>query len=1351
MKVKNKLKGKIIVGIAIITVLSILSSNMLNIVHATSTMQKNDSAQTVTIKDNYGRTISLTNPTNPTAIKNLEGLSSENGVQYEKVDLSNENEESSAGGNEGSNIGTVGTISTDEMTRLRDTLLSKNQFSDPAYSFSFTLDENTVMQPWKDVNITEYKKDDTDITFFPDSEDKNSKFGVYIYNAGLYLDSEGKVHNINLKLTFSWETWLINNQNQYPYINIRTYSKGQKKYGLYFSFCNMTYATKIDIYEGDPTNDNNKIKINMNIKLVDIDDRQFFGVGKFNGEEKIGLSNHINKIQYTSDSNVYTDITPEENYDDYVWFYSKEGDRNNIIQDSVRLELKEVNSFSFVNGTKCDPCSFNYGDRMYLTAREYYDFSYFTPGDYSDFNNAVANPTNNIIKSFIQYLTNDATSPPAMVGYFTNEPFYPYDLSKPIERIDDKNETNVTTNEIGKSEDYTYKVYHYVPSASDLWYYSSYSINAPIPEAVEYKDAKVYEVTLDSNGKEKLTDVSSKFMFLNPDNIISAIAKQNNNTTTGISNSISPDSGFYSKIYLMKINVKEKDYSTKSTSSEESEDKLSKTYQVDHQSSVGAKIVSSSTTLHQDTNPVSTNYKEIKIPITKVWNDNSNAAKLRPAEVTFNVKNPAGDIVSTGTIKSDTNKANSDYIPLRNENEEIIAYTVAEQPVTNYTGKVTYTRDENNILTGATITNTLSASFKITTRVDGTGGTISGSGQNPYETVEAGKNSTKDITITPNSGYQIKSITINSKTQQLPTNVKNPYTLNKFTNMYEDKEVVVQFEPIPKATGIVNYYLKGTEQKIKESKNLTNLTIGSNLAAETYKENIQHYTYDSASPSSITVNEDSSKNVLNLYYTLNKYGYTIEYYYDGVIDNSLTETGTAELNSEITYKPNTKNGTYILQNTNPSSGRIKMTDDSDKNIIKVYYVKKPEEPTTYTYSVEYYYDNVKDESATETGSAKLGDKITTYKDKSRNGTYELDSENTNKTVPLTIKETNNIMKIYYVKKPEEPNNVNYTIYYYYDGVKDETATDTGSAKINTEITYTEKNKNGTYKLVNVNPTSGKIQITEDEKKNIINVYYEKIKEETTDAKITTKYIDKETGKEISDSKTENTKIGEKYNTEKKDIEKYSYVSDSGNTTGTVDKPEIEVIYYYEPVREIIVKYVDKQTGEEIAEPSTNNGKTGDKFDITSKKQEINGYTLIEEPTEKEATYGKDPQTFTYYYAKNSKIIIRYVDEDTGEQIEKEVEKTGYIGETFDINGSEKNISGYYLVQEPKVKTGNYTENEQILTYYYRKDPGLANKPIPKTGMNEVVRNTSIIALLIVLSNGLRLFVRYKKEEKRSIK
>ena len=1205
MKKKNKLTRRITSIVALIALITIFGSGILNNVQAnTSQMSKNNN--NLQIYDFYENEVNINANIGHHLLKDLIPVEDElftmpgNRVNYEKINMANQ------------------------------------KTSDSKYGFSFTLGENTKMEVWKDgfTNSIEYKKlrgtekenECKDIVFFPTNYNQSGKFGVYIYNAGLYSyndeeTNDSKICNIGLKLTFSWEDWKVDGVQQFPFINVRTYSEGSKQYGLFFSFTNMSYATNIEIFEGDPKN-GTKRNIDMNMTLIDIDDRQFFGVGKFNNEGEDGLKNHINKIQFTNDSNVFSDNMPNNHYQDYVWFYANTDNttnHTNVIQDSVRLELKDVNSFSFVTGTKHDPCSYHYGNRYYLNSEDGEQF--YSQVDYAA--KMAKDGDKSIEKTIKKYIgviededLNNATYPTfAMVGYFKNEPFYTYDLSKPIERVNDnKPNQDLTSNEIGKKEPYTYKIYHYIPNAANglstavgsgvaltqSQYLNEYKFTTNIPSEADHKvttadkkTVKIYKLTVDKDGKEQQNDVTEKFTINDTGTKITATAKLDE---FEIIDPADPEkkkkiNEFYNNTYLFTIDVEENNFNK---SPKVTVNNNTKTYLVNHFSTVsGISKIDSVQLIDQNTNPVGTNYKEIQIPITKIWNDNSNVAQLRPAEVTFNVKNPAGKTVSTKTINANTNSVYSDFIPLRNENEEIIAYTVDEQPVTNYSKKIEYTKN-NGQITKVTITNTLN-----------------------------------EIPKTPN--------------------------------------------------------------------------------------------------------------------------YKIMYYYDGVIDNSLTETGTAEIDSEITYTPNSKNGTYVLKETNPSSGKIKMTDDSDKNIIKVYYVKKPEEPTTYTYSVEYFYDTVKDDSATETGSAKLGDKITTYKDKSRNGTYELDSENTNKTVPLTIKETNNIMKIYYVKKPEEPNSVNYTIYYYYDGVKDETATETGSAKLNTEITYTEKNKNGTYKLVNVDPTSGKIKITEDKDKNIINVYYEKTKEEITDAKITTKYIDKDTGEEIAESKTENTKIGEKYNTEKKDIENYSYVSDTGNTTGTVDKPEIEVIYYYEPIREIIVKYVDKQTGKEIADSSTNNGKTGDKFDITSKKQEINGYTLIEEPTEKEATYGKDSQTFTYYYAKNSKIIVRYVDEDTGEQIEKEIEKTGIVGQKYDISDTEKNISNYYLVKRPDSLTGKYTENEQIFTFYYRRDPGLANKPIPKTGMNEIIRNTSIIALLLVILNGLRVFVRYKNEEKRSIK
>ena len=87
---------------------------------------------------------------------------------------------------------------------------------------------------------------------------------------------------------------------------------------------------------------------------------------------------------------------------------------------------------------------------------------------------------------------------------------------------------------------------------------------------------------------------------------------------------------------------------------------------------------------------------------------------------------------------------------------------------------------------------------KITTEVDGIGGTITGEGQTPYETVLHGNNSINDIIVTPNYGYEIESITINGVEQNLEdyTIWEDEYDnlLAKFENVIEDKHIVVKFK-----------------------------------------------------------------------------------------------------------------------------------------------------------------------------------------------------------------------------------------------------------------------------------------------------------------------------------------------------------------------------------------------------------------------------------------------------------------------------------------------------------------------------------------------------------------------------
>ena len=44
--------------------------------------------------------------------------------------------------------------------------------------------------------------------------------------------------------------------------------------------------------------------------------------------------------------------------------------------------------------------------------------------------------------------------------------------------------------------------------------------------------------------------------------------------------------------------------------------------------------------------------------------------------------------------------------------------------------------------------------------------------------------------------------------------------------------------------------------------------------------------------------------------------------------------------------------------------------------------------------------------------------------------------------------------------------------------------------------------------------------------------------------------------------------------------------------------------------------------------------------VTEDKKEIPGYTLIEEPEEPTGTYKEEKQEKVYYYAKNTKVIVK---------------------------------------------------------------------------------------------------------------
>ncbi|MBR2705437.1 MAG: hypothetical protein IKE91_08205, partial [Clostridia bacterium] len=102
--------------------------------------------------------------------------------------------------------------------------------------------------------------------------------------------------------------------------------------------------------------------------------------------------------------------------------------------------------------------------------------------------------------------------------------------------------------------------------------------------------------------------------------------------------------------------------------------------------------------------------------------------------------------------------------------------------------------------TELTINNTIKK-FIITTdikEIDGVkGGTITGEDEKPYETVDYAESSTKAISIVPDEGYVINSITINDEDFVFVPESDGTYTFaaGYFSNMDEDKNIVVSFSP----------------------------------------------------------------------------------------------------------------------------------------------------------------------------------------------------------------------------------------------------------------------------------------------------------------------------------------------------------------------------------------------------------------------------------------------------------------------------------------------------------------------------------------------------------------------------
>ena len=212
------------------------------------------------------------------------------------------------------------------------------------------------------------------------------------------------------------------------------------------------------------------------------------------------------------------------------------------------------------------------------------------------------------------------------------------------------------------------------------------------------------------------------------------------------------------------------------------------------------------------------------------------------------------------------------------------------------------------------------------------------------------------------------------------------------------------------------------------------------------------------------------------------------------------------------------------------------------------------------------------------------------------------------------------------------------------------------------------------------------------------IYYYKIKEYP----YTVKYVDKETGQEIFQQKeSEEVEYGTtiRAEDEKIEIEKYTYDSASEESITINTENNQIILYYIKKTGTVITRYIDINKNIEIEQEEQLTGKVDS--DYTTTKKNISDYTFVEDSNNTTGKFMEDTISVYYYYGQNAKVVVKYVDEITGEEIEKEDTIDGY--ESKDYKTQPKEIDDYDLTEDtPENAEGKMTKETIEVVYYYKR-------------------------------------------------
>ena len=544
------------------------------------------------------------------------------------------------------------------------------------------------------------------------------------------------------------------------------------------------------------------------------------------------------------------------------------------------------------------------------------------------------------------------------------------------------------------------------------------------------------------------------------------------------------------------------------------------------------------------------------------------------------------------------------------------------------------------------------------------------------------------------------------KTENLPLTITTDASKNVIKVYY-----VKDASQTKNITYTVKYFKDGVEVTADEQKETKPIWVNDTKApveksAINTTDKYEGFSFD-ADTTGVIPDTIGNDGVIRVYYVSNYYNYTVEYYYDDVIDNAKTDTFPAKYNTQVNrYDDKNIEGYKLERATTP----ITITTDASKNVIRVYYVKD-----WFKYTINYYYDGVIDTSATVVDKAAFGTtiKYSDKMDKLREGFKFVRADGS--PLVISVNEAANVINVHY-----QSNSYTYTVEYYYDGIIDTEKTEKSATKYNSVVNdYTDKCDTG-YKFEKVEGLP--LTIATDESKNVIRVYYVKDESQKKNVTYTVKYF--KDGTEVTEdqqTKTDTVWVNASSNmtvdkTAINTTDKYVGYKLDTSATGTIpdtvtDGDVINVYYVKDTSQTRGVSYTVEYYKDGVKDDSKTDVIPNDiwvnddvqpvdatKINVTDKFGA--GYKFEKtDPATIPSTIADKGVIKVYYVAKEFKYTVKYVLEGTDTELTAGYTKSATFG--TEVGADKKNIEGYTVVDADKKLTIGSDESQNVLVIEYR--------------------------------------------------